>query len=86
MSSTRRPIRVTSLLGHVMQGAYGKGSKSEREAIFIETPEAQRYLLRRKTGPAFGDAELTRYIGHQIKCDGFVIGTTLMAERIELVR
>jgi hypothetical protein len=86
MSSTQRPIQVTSLHGRVIQGPYGKRSKSEREAIFIETPEAQRYLLRRKTGPMFGDAEPTRYIGHQIKCDGFVVGTTLIAEQIELVK
>lgn len=77
-------MRVTALHGRVAQGAYGKGSKSEREAVFIETPDA-RYVLRRKTGPVFGDDELTRYVGHEVECDGFVIGTTLLAERIEVV-
>lgn len=83
MSSTQ-PIRVTALHGRVTQGIYGKGSKSEREAVFIETADA-RYVLRRKTGPVFGDTELTRYVGHKVECDGFVIGTTLLAERIEVV-
>jgi hypothetical protein len=85
MSSTQ-PIRVTSLHGWVTQGVYGKGSKSERVAMFIETADAQRYILRRKTGPAFDDSELTQYMGHEVKCDGFVVGTTLIAEQIELVK
>jgi hypothetical protein len=79
------PLRVTALHGRVTQGEYGKGSKSEREAVFLETSEA-RYVLRRKTGPACGDAELTQYVGHEIECDGFVVGTTLLAERIEVVK
>jgi hypothetical protein len=83
MSSTL-PRRVTALQGRVTQGIYGKGSKSEREAVFLETSET-RYVLRRKTGPVFGDTELTRYVGHEIECDGFVVGTTLLAERIEVV-
>ena len=44
-----------------------------------------RYVLRRKTGPVFGDTELTRYVGHEVECDGFMVGTTLLAERIEVV-
>jgi hypothetical protein len=83
MSSTT-PVRVTALRGRVLQGEYGKGSKSEREAVFIDTPGA-RYILRRKAGPVFGDTELTRYVGHEVECDGFVVGTTLLAERIETV-
>lgn len=84
MSSTN-PVRVVALRGRVTQGEYGKGSKSEREAVFIETTSG-RYILRRKTGPVFGDAELTRYVGHEVECDGFVVGTTLLAERIEIVK
>lgn len=84
MSSTQ-PIRVTSLGGRVTQGTYGKGSKSEREVVFIECADA-RYILRRKTGPAFDDIELMQYVGHEVKCDGFLVGTTLLAERIEVVR
>jgi hypothetical protein len=53
--------------------------------MFIETADARRYILRRKTGPAFDDSELTQYMGHEVKCDGFVVGTTLIAEQIELV-
>jgi hypothetical protein len=78
------PIRVTSMRGRVIQGRYGTGSKSERQAVFLETANA-RYILRRKTGPVFGDTELTQYIGHDVECDGFLVGTTLLEERIEVV-
>lgn len=83
MSSTS-PIRVTALRGRVTHGTYGAGSKSERDAVFIETASA-RYILRRKHGPVFGDSEIRRYVGHQVECDGFVIGTTLLAERVEVI-
>ena len=67
------------------QDPYGKGSKSELEAAFVETPDG-RYVLRRKAGPVSGDAKLKRYAGHDIECDGIVVGTTLLAERIEVVK
>jgi hypothetical protein len=82
--SSAQPIRVTSLRGRITTGLYAKGSKSEHEAIFIETADG-RYVLRRKTGPAYADPELTQYVGHEVECDGFLVGTTLLGERIEVV-
>jgi len=82
--SSAQPIRVTSFRGRVTTGIYAKGSKSEHEAVFIETASG-RYVLRRKTGHVFNDAELKQYIGHEVECDGFLIGATLLAERIEPV-
>lgn len=79
------PVRITALHGRVTQGMYGEGSKSEREAVFIDTADS-RYVLRRKTGPVFGDTELLQYVGQVVECDGFVVGTTLLAERIEVVK
>jgi hypothetical protein len=84
MPNTLRPESVQKLRGRVTQGEYGKGSKSERQAVFIET-ERGRYLLRRKEGPVFADTQLRRYVGHTVECDGFVVGTTLLAERIDLI-
>ena len=82
---TASPQPVSGLRGGVVRGEYGKGSKSEREAVFLETT-AGPYLLRRKTGPVFGDVELEQYVGHQVECDGFVVGTTLLAEKIRIVK
>ena len=82
--SSGSPVQVAALRGRVTQGEYGKGSKSEREAVFLETAGA-RYILRRKTGPVFGDTELVQFVGQVVECDGFLVGTTLLAERIEIV-
>ena len=78
------PKKVDALRGQVTRGLYAKGSKSEREAVFLETP-TERYILRRKTGPVFGDTELDQYVGHQVECAGFVTGTTFLMERVRVV-
>ena len=84
MADPSQPERVEKLRGRVTRGQYAKGSKSERDAVFLETA-AGRYILRRKDGPAFADPALDRYVGRTVECDGFLVGTTLLAERIEFV-
>lgn len=79
--SSEPPRPVQALRGRVSRGAYGGGSKSAHEAVFIETA-GQRLLLRRKLGPPMGDAELLQYIGHEVECDGHLLGSTLLADRI----
>jgi hypothetical protein len=81
MADSTRPVPVQHLRGHVTLGSYGLGSKSEHEAVFIDTGEA-RYVLRRKGGAAFADANLKRFVGQTVECDGFLLGDTLLAERI----
>jgi hypothetical protein len=81
--SAASPIKASALRGRVTRGEYGKGSKSEREAVFIETAQGT-FLLRRKGGPAFVDPSLDQFIGHDVECDGFLVGTTLIADRIDI--
>lgn len=76
------PQPVHKLRGQVTRGEYGKGSKSERVAVFIDTDRG-RYLLRRKNSPAFVDADLEHFIGKTVECDGFLLETTLLAEHIK---
>lgn len=83
MTSPSSPVRVAALRGKVVRGPYAAGSKSERQAVFVETAKG-RFLLRRKTGPVMGDPELDRFVGHEVECRGFVVGTTLLAEEILL--
>jgi hypothetical protein len=42
-------------------------------------------VLRRKDGPTFDDRALEKYIGKRVKCDGFMVGYMLVAERIEIL-
>lgn len=79
-----KPQRVNDLTGAVVRGAFGTGSKSEREAVWLETAD-RRFVLRRKDGPTFDDRMLDKYVGKRVKCDGFIVGYSLLAERIEVL-
>lgn len=78
-----QPRRVDGLRGVVVQGPFGTGSKSERDAIWLETSEG-RLVLRRKDGPSYADRALEAYVGKRVTCDGFIVGYLLLAERIEI--
>jgi hypothetical protein len=78
------PQRVTDLVGTVVRGPYGTGSKSARDAVWLEAGE-RRLVLRRKTGPSFGDHTLERLVGKRVQCRGFVVGGMLLAERIDVL-
>ena len=79
-----RPRRIEGLTGAVVRGPFGTGSKSQRQAIWLETADS-RLVLRRKDGPTFGDRALDRYVGKRVRCDGFIVGYMLLAERIDVV-
>ena len=83
-SDDNSPKRVDELTGVVVRGSFGKGSKSEREAIYIETPGG-RFVLRRKGGPSFGDRSLEKYVGKRVTCAGFIVGYSLLAERLKVL-
>ena len=84
VSSDTKPRKITGLTGTVARGPFGTGSKSERQAVWLETAEG-RYVLRRKEGPTYDDRALDQYVGKRVKCDGFLVTYTLLAERIEIL-
>jgi hypothetical protein len=63
--------------GTVIKGTFAKGSKSEHEAVYLETQDG-RYVLRRQGGNPFYDPELERLVGKTIRCKGIVAGYTLL--------
>ena len=69
----------------MVRAPFGTGSKSEREAVWLESAD-RRLVLRRKDGPTFDDRELDKYVGKRVKCDGFIVGYMLLAERIEVLK
>ena len=72
------------LEGDVVRKPFGTGSKSEREAIVLQSA-AGEFVLRRQGGLAFGDPELDRIVGKRIRCTGTLIDYTfLMASYEEL--
>lgn len=84
MTSAADPQRVDALAGTVVAGPIGAGSKSERPGVWIETPQG-RYLLRRQGGPSHGDTALDRYVGRRVQCWGYLVGYSLLAERIDVI-
>ena len=82
--SSDGPQRIDGLTGVVVKGPFGAGSKSAREAIWIEA-NGRRLMLRRKEGPTFDDRTLEKYVGRRVKCDGFIVDYMLLAERIEIL-
>ena len=77
------PQKIEALQGNVVRAPFAAGSKSERQAIWLETARG-RFVLRRKDGPTFGDKALEKYVGKRVTCDGFIVDYMLLAERIEI--
>lgn len=61
------------LSGRVTKKLFGKGSKSEHEAVVLDTEEGQ-YVLRRRGGNPFHDPELEKLAGKTIRGRGDIVG------------
>jgi len=55
--------------GRVIKGTFGKGSKSEHEAVYIDTGD-HKYKLKRKGGNPFYDDILHALVGKKIVAEG----------------
>ena len=78
------PVRVHALRGHVVEGEFARGSKSERIAVYLQTQET-RYVLRRRDGPSFADKTLQELVGCDVECDGVIVSYMLIADRIRTI-
>ena len=65
--------------GRVASKVVSRGSKSERQAVLLET-ESGEYLLRRRGGNPFRDDVLQELVGHEIAAEGRVRGKTLFLD------
>lgn len=71
------------LRGRVIKEVFGKGSKSEHDAVQLETKD-RKYLLRRQGGNPFRDPELDKLVGKRIRAQGVLTGYTfVMNEWVE---
>lgn len=77
---------MEELSGKVFKSEFASGSKSEHEAVFLNTDKG-RFTLRRMGGNAFYDADLENLVGKTIQARGEVTGSTfLMCDWEELDR
>jgi hypothetical protein len=63
--------------GRVVRRQLSPASKSEREAVVLETPGGD-LVLRRRGGNAFADPVLDELVGHRIRGTGQRTGYTLI--------
>ena len=64
--------------GRVTSHLTAKGSKSERQAVFLETDNEGSFLLRRRGGNPFFDPILQNLVGKTIHCRGILTEHTFI--------
>ena len=68
---------MAEILGRVSKAPFAVGSKSEHDAVFVESDQG-RYVLRREGGNPFFDPELEKLVGKTVRCQGTIAGTTFI--------
>ena len=63
--------------GIVTHAVVSPGSKSERQAVVLDTDD-QRYVLRRRGGNPFKDAVLDSLVGKRLRAVGDVHGSSFI--------
>ena len=76
------PIEIA---GRVIKHQTAKGSKSERQATFLETPEGT-YVIRRRGGNPFFDPVLEKLVGKTINCEGILTEHTLIISDWKVIK
>lgn len=70
------------LKGKVICKTFGKGSKSEHEAIYLETEQGE-YVLRKAGSNPFENKELNEFVGKQVVATGAVKAYLFVVEEIK---
>lgn len=68
---------MQEFVGKVTKKSFGRGSKSEHDAVYLETAD-KSYVLRRQGGNPFYDPQLERLVGETIRCQGEASDHTLI--------
>lgn len=69
------------LKGKVVCKTFGKGSKSEHEAVYLETEQGE-YVLRKAGSNPFENKELNKFVGKQVIATGVVKAYLFVVEEI----
>jgi hypothetical protein len=60
---------LAEFVGRVTRRTFGAGTKSEHEAVYLDSDRGS-FLLRRAGGNPFSDPELESLVGKRIRCRG----------------
>ena len=73
-----------TLTGEVTLQTTSRGSKSEHEAVMLES-KGKHFILRRKGGNPFYDPEMINLVGKRIKAKGDLLEHIFILEDWEIV-
>jgi hypothetical protein len=66
----------------VEQRTVGRGTKSERVTVVLETA-SEVLVMRARHGPSFGPTGYERYVGCDVACTGTIVGHVLLVDRVD---
>ncbi|MEO7991578.1 MAG: hypothetical protein ABI663_18640 [Chryseolinea sp.] len=70
------------LKGKVVMKKFGKGSKSEHDAVYLETEKGD-FVLRQVGANAFENTELKKLVGKEVIANGMVKDYLFLAKTIK---
>lgn len=73
---------LTELKGKVVRRKFGKGSKSEHDAVYLESDKGS-YQLRRAGGNPFSDPGLDKWVGKKVIAKGTIDQYLFIANSLE---
>lgn len=74
-----------TITGKVITQTVSANSKSEHEAVCLQT-NSGTYVLRREGGNPFYDADLQKLVGKQITCTGILADNVFIAKDIQEIK
>ena len=84
MKADKNDNNTNTITGKVVKKMFAKGSKSEHEAVCIES-KAGLYKLKRMGGNPFRDPELEKFVGKTVKATGIIDDYQFIATELKEV-
>jgi hypothetical protein len=84
MKADKKQNDQVALNGKVVKKKFAEGSKSEHDAICLETDNGS-FVLRRKGGNPFNDPELHKLIGERVEAMGIINNTLFLADEVKKI-
>ena len=70
------------LTGRLVSKKFGAGSKSQHDAVYLETDKGS-YVLRRVGGNAYSDPFLKKLLGKTVCATGMITNTLFLASTVK---
>ena len=72
--------------GRITKKPFGTGSKSEHDALYLETSAGDYVLRRPGANPFEADTELESLVGATVRCSGVLRGYTFFLSGCEVLQ